>query len=115
MFLLKFYFSKLPPEAVSDSTSLFYLQPKMGVSVDSPWFKCQVRGRNTLGGLVKSKCEKVGIMGKTNHSLRATGATRLFESKVPDIIIQQRTGHASLDSLLDMKGHQLSNKEQFQG
>ena len=50
-------------------------------------------------------CEKAGISGKTNHSLQATGATRLFESKVPEMIIQQRTGHASVDSLRAYEGH----------
>ncbi len=45
---------------------------------------------DTLNSLVKKMCEQVGITGKTNHSLRATGATRMFESKVPEMIIQQR-------------------------
>ena len=36
---------------------------------------------------------------KTNHSLRATGATELFRAGVPEKIIQQRTGHMSLKGL----------------
>ena len=40
------------------------------------------------------------IEGKyTNHSLRTTGASQLFAAKVPEAIIQKRTGHRSLDSL----------------
>ncbi len=35
-----------------------------------PLGKVQTRGQNTLNSLVKM-CEKVGITGKTNHSLRA--------------------------------------------
>ncbi len=42
---------------------------------------------------------EVGIVGKTNHSLRATGATRLFESNVPEKLIQERTGHRTTDAL----------------
>ena len=45
-------------------------------------------------------CSQVGISGhKTNHSLRATGTTRMFEAGVPDKIIQQRTGHRSAEAL----------------
>ena len=36
---------------------------------------------------------------KTNHSLRATGATVLFQSKVPEHIIQKTTGHRSTGAL----------------
>ena len=45
-------------------------------------------------------CEQAGIKGnKTNHSLRATGATGLYESGVPEKLIQDRTGHRSLEAL----------------
>ena len=39
------------------------------------------------------------MKGKTNHSLWATGATRLFEANVPEKLIQERTGHCSIDAL----------------
>ena len=31
----------------------------------------------------------------TNHSLRVTGTTMLFDSGTPEAIIQKRTGHRS--------------------
>ena len=37
--------------------------------------------------------------GVTNHSLRAYGATELFHSNVPEKLVQQRTGHRSLEAL----------------
>ncbi len=40
--------------------------------------------------------KEVGITGKSNHSLRATGSTCLYSANVPETIIQQRTGHQSL-------------------
>ena len=44
-------------------------------------------------------CSLAGIDGKiTIHSLRATAAT-MCEMGVPEKVIQQRTGHRSLDSL----------------
>lgn len=49
--------------------------------------------------MLKSMCERVGIFGKNNHSLRATGATRLFEANVPEKLIQERTGHRSTSAL----------------
>lgn len=36
---------------------------------------------------------------KTNHSLRATAATQMFQEGVPEKIIQERTGHRSLEGL----------------
>ena len=36
---------------------------------------------------------------KTNHSLRVTGASSLFDAGVPEKIIQQSTGHRSIDGL----------------
>ena len=48
---------------------------------------------------MKEMFAMIGIEGKTNHSLRATGATALYSSNVPEKIIQQRTGHQSLKAL----------------
>ena len=44
-------------------------------------------------------CEQVGIHGKTNHSLRATGATRLLAANVPEKLIAECTGHRSTAGL----------------
>lgn len=50
--------------------------------------------------MVKNMCTQAGITGhKTNHSLRATGATALYQAGVPENIIQERTGHLSLKGL----------------
>jgi len=50
--------------------------------------------------MIKNMCDKAGISsGFTNHSLRAYGATALFQAKVPEKLIQERTGHRSLQSL----------------
>ena len=50
--------------------------------------------------MVKRMCGEAGMEGnKTNHSLRATGATTLFRASVPEKLIQQRTGHRSVEAL----------------
>ena len=47
--------------------------------------------------MVKRFSQQAGLEnGKTNHSLRATGATQLFDPGVPQRIIQECTGHKSV-------------------
>lgn len=74
---------------------MFYWKPKEKASFADgvPWFVTQPIGRNVLGSMVKNMCEQIGVKGKTNHSLQATGATRLFEANVPEKLIQERMGH----------------------
>ena len=36
---------------------------------------------------------------KSKHILRATGATAMFQSNVPEKVIQKTTGHQSLEAL----------------
>ena len=38
-------------------------------------------------------------MRKSNHSLRATAATKLIDAGVAEKVIMDRTGHRSLDGL----------------
>ena len=50
--------------------------------------------------MVKEMCMNAGISGnKTNHSLRSFGVTEMFTSKLPEKVIQERSGHRSLDAL----------------
>ena len=97
--LLDLYLKKLQRGAIE--ADVFYMRPLDAVPKDTsrPWFtNCPV-GRNTLAAVVKKMCKEVGIEGKTNHSLRATGATELFQAEVPGRLIQQRTGHCSVKAL----------------
>ena len=49
-------------------------------------------------------CKAAGISGyKTNHSLRATTATRLYQAGVDEQLIMERTGHRSLDGVRSYK------------
>ena len=97
-YIMKFYISKIPKDYKGDS---FYLRPRSQkpAGQDAPWFICAPVGRNTLDGMVAKMFSAVGISGKTNHSLRVTGTTRLFTSQVPEKIVQQRTGHRLLEAL----------------
>ena len=99
VYLIDLYISKLPEKA--REMDCFYMKP-LGdhvVTTTKPWFSAQPYGENKLMGMVKSMFESIGVTGKTNHSLRASGATEMFRAGVPEKIIQERTGHRSLKAL----------------
>ena len=51
----------------------------------APWFYASPVGEHKLvGGMVKDMFTEIGIFGKSNHSLRATGASILFQAYVPE-------------------------------
>ena len=57
-------------------------------------------GHNTLGKIVSEMMKEAGFEGHyTNHSLRVTSATRLFDAEVDEQLIMTRTGHSSTDSV----------------
>ena len=74
---LDLYLSKLPAKA--RELDIFYVRPLPNAPEDPshPWFAAAPIGENKLGTMVKDMFAEVGIAGKTNHSLRATGATNL--------------------------------------
>ena len=80
--LLEYYLDKLPPDPKA-----FYLCPLAIIPDDSskPWFSNVPVAINTLHNLMKKVSEKGELAGKyTNHSLRATSASRLFAANVPE-------------------------------
>lgn len=78
MYLLDLYLTKLPPYAFDKD--VLYLRPKRATpqNPSMPWYDNVPVGKNTLQSMVKDMCAKAEIYGKTNHSLRATGATAMF-------------------------------------
>ena len=100
--LLDTYLAKLP--SLAFEKDILYLRPKASTPKypKEPWYNRMPVGKNTLASYVKTMCQKAGIQGsKTNHSLRASGATSLFTAGVPEKIIQKTTGHKSLSALRD--------------
>ena len=90
---------RLPKYAFEND--LLYLRPKLkGPSdPDVPWYEERSVGKNSLASLMKDMSAEAGISIKTNHSLRATGASNLFHANVPERIIQKTTGHKSVEAL----------------
>ena len=84
--VLKFYFEKLSPTVLS---AVFIGSPKT-LSSTAPWFTTQPVGRKALASVVKTMCESVGVKGKTNHSLRATGTTAVFVDLTSSVYFRMR-------------------------
>ena len=99
VFLLNLYLKHLPMYAFEKD--LLYLRPKIKYlsNVDAPWYEEKPVGRNSLGSMMKDMSTEAGIAAKTNHSLRATGASSLFQANVLERIIQKTTGHKSVEAL----------------
>ena len=91
--LLQKYTALLPKERRSDA---FYLRP-LARAKEGVWFADAPIGINSLQSTVKRLCESAGLVGYyTNHSLRATSATRMYNADIPEQCIQEVTGHRSL-------------------
>ena len=97
--ILDLYLSKVPQEACG-LNERFYLHPMMRSYEVNLWFCKTPLGVHKIQSMVKDMCKDASVDGNfTNHSLRATGATVLFNGGVPEHLIQQRTGHKSLGAL----------------
>lgn len=93
--LLDKYIAKLPPEAFD--ADVFYLRPADSLK---QWYSRQPLGRNTLASMMKMMSKEAGLKGDfTNHSLQAYGASEMFQKSVSKKLIQQCTGHRSLEAL----------------
>ena len=96
--LLDNYLKRLSPGAIEKE--LFYCKPLENFRKDGPWYCVQPRGKHYLNNMVKAMFSEAKISGDfTNHSLRATGATELFQSEAPEKVIQGITGHRSIQAL----------------
>lgn len=54
-------------------------------------------GQNTLQGTVKRLCTSIGLTGKrTNHSLRSSSATRLYNACIEEKRVAETTGNINI-------------------
>ena len=81
----------------------FYLQPLKDPK-DDVWFSNVPIGHNSLDKTIGRMCKTAGIQGfKTNHSLRVSLATRLFQNGIDEQLIMTKTGHRSTDGVRKYK------------
>ena len=82
--LCKLHIQKCFPDS---SPGAFYLQ-SLSRPKDNIWFSKVPCGHNTLQNIVPQLMKKAGFTGYfTNHSLRATTATQLFDAGVDEQLI----------------------------
>lgn len=95
--LLDTFFKCLPSDAIA-----FYQRPLVRFSADvsNPSYGKQRVGISTLKKVLPDICAKSGCVGKyTNHSLRATAITRMYNGGVPEKLIAETSGHKSSKAL----------------
>ena len=104
--LYKLYNTKCPKDRPEHA---FYLQPLKSPTADC-WYNTVPIGHATLAGTIARICRQAGITGyKTNHSLRATAATRLYQAGINEQLIMETTGHYSLEGV---RSYKRTNTEQ---
>ncbi len=99
--LYKLYHSRCPPDRPADG---YYLKP-LKTPKDNCWYAPIPIGHSSLNTTISRLCKTAGIHGyRTNHSLRATAATRLHQSgMIQEQEIMARTGHRSLEGVRSYK------------
>jgi len=86
------------PKDVNENS--FYLQALAKPKGDI-WYYKKVDERETLGNVVKEKMKNAGFERYfTNHSLIRTCATKLYETRVSEQIIQETTGHRLVEEYM---------------
>ncbi len=88
----------LHPNAHPKYRQDLYLRPLSRVPDNPrmPWFSCQPMGIHSIQSVLSGICAWGGLKGKhTNHTLKATAATRLYEKGVEEQLIQERLGNSS--------------------
>ena len=94
--IFKTYMSRCP---VDRPANAFYLQP-LSKTKGNIWYSKTPCGHNTLQRFVPELMKQAGFSGYfTNHSLRASAATQLFENGVDEQLIMDRTGHSSKEGV----------------
>lgn len=67
------------------------MKPKSNV-----WYYAQPMGINTLSKIVNTLVSKIGLQGRfSNHSCRATAASRMYQGNCEEQLVMEKTGHRS--------------------
>ena len=79
-----------------NSGDRFYLRPHPNPT-STTWYTCQPLGIQSIAKIIKQSLSKDDESSNkfTPHSLRATTATRLYESGIEEQVISEITGHTS--------------------
>jgi len=96
-------YTELCPHDRPDSA--LYLTPAKNPT-EHCWYSKVPIGHNKLAETIPRLMKKAGIPGYfTNHSLRATSTTRMYDAQLDEASIMQRTGHRSVNGVRAYKRH----------
>ncbi len=88
------YTSLLPTDGKCSALYKYPLAPKKLRA--STWYTDKPVGVNALKKIVSNLAKEAGLVGHySNHSLRASAATRMYQSGVEEQVIKEITGHKS--------------------
>ena len=88
------YYCHLP---LKRKCSALYLRPKKVFNKGDVWFQDSPIRINKLQNTIKNIIKEAALLGNyTNHSLRSTATTRLYQGGVEEQVICELTGHRSL-------------------
>ena len=102
----KAYNSKCPVDRPDGALYLKALKYPKG----EVWYQKMPVGHNVLSKMISRMMSSANISGHfTNHSLRSTATTRLFNAHLDEQLIMARTGHSSVKGVRSYKhiGEQL--------
>ena len=99
VYLLRLYLSKLPESAFQ--RDIFYMKPRSEIppSAADAWYTNVPLGHNSLDKFLK-RILGIDSANKSNHSLRATAISRMYQRNVPEKLIMERSGHLSRDGVM---------------
>ncbi len=94
MLLYDKYMSLLPPDPKCNALYKYELPP--GKVTAHTWYQDCPLGVNAVSKVVNTLMSRAGIPGRfTNHSLRVTVVTRMFNAGIKEQVIKECTGHKS--------------------
>ena len=94
MYLYEKYVNLLPKESKSDA--LYKYAAVSAKRTPHTWYVDKPVGINVLSKCVGNLMAKIGREGKfTNHSLRVSAATRMFNEGIEEQVVKEKTGHRS--------------------
>ena len=106
--LYKDYMAHVTKDAPANS---FYLRP-LKEPKGNIWYYKIAPCRETLGNVVAQVMKSASFEGYySNHSLRRTCATRLYDKGLPEQLIQETTGHRCADGVRCYKHNTTFAKE----
>ena len=88
-------YMSLCPDGGKNKKANFYLR-SLEKTNPAQWYSVQPIGKNTLNKVVKNLLKSANLDGYfTNHSLRRTSATRMFQAGIDGKIVREVIGHVS--------------------